>query len=86
MLLLYIFFLALVILLLLPTILLSFVRSILSVFGFNFKHKRTNKSEAKKDNASYTSYDANDRGVKNRHRKKIFDKNEGEYVDFEEIK
>lgn len=84
--LLYILFLILIVLFLLPTILISFVRSILSVFGSNFKHKRTNKNEAKKDNASYTSYDANDRGVKNRHRKKIFDKNEGEYVDFEEIK
>lgn len=86
MLLLYIFFLALVILLLLPTILLSFVRSILSIFGFTFKHNRTHKNDTRKDEASYTSYKTNDTGIKNRHRKKIFDKNEGEYVDFEEIK
>ena len=86
MLLLYIFFFALVILLLLPTILLSIVRSILSIFGFAFKPNRTHKNDTRKDETSYTSYNTKETGVKNRHRKKIFDKDDGEYVDFEEIK
>lgn len=82
----YIFFFVIILLLLLPTILISILKSILSIFGLNFKRNRTRKNSTTKNDASFTNYktsDANDRG---RRRKKIFDKNDGEYVDFEEIK
>ena len=81
----YILFFIIVILLLLPTILISLVTSILSLFGFrknrNFKgYERTGQNTTARDN--YNASVKKD----NRDRKKIFDKNEGEYVDFEEIK
>ena len=82
----YIFLLIVVSLLLLPMILISFVRSILSVFGFNFKRKSTHNKDAKKADTRYAGFDSAASGIKRGKRKKIFDKDDGEYVDFEEIK
>ena len=82
----YIFFFLIVILLLLPTILISIIKSILSIFGLNVKSNRTRKNNTRKNNTSFTNYETNDVDEKKHRRKKIFDKNDGEYVDFEEIK
>ncbi len=70
---------------LLPTILLSVIKSIISIFGFNFNGNRR-KNNTRKNNASFTGNGVNDMNGKKQNRKKIFDKNDGEYVDFEEIK
>lgn len=82
----YIFFFVIVLLLLLPTILIAVIRSILSIFGLNFKRNRTQKNSTTNNDASFTNYKTNDVNNKKHRRKKIFDKNDGEYVDFEEIK
>lgn len=82
----YIFLLLLVFLLLLPTILISIVRSILSIFGLNFTRRKAHKDNYKKNDTQYTSYETGNQNTKKRPRKKIFDKDDGEYVDFEEIK
>ena len=82
----YIFLLIVVFLLLLPMILISFVRSILSVFGFNFMKKNKRKSETRKNDVLHSEYEMRGAGTSKQSRKKIFDKDDGEYVDFEEIK
>ena len=81
-----IFFLVLVLILLLPLILISFVRNILSVFGLNFMRKKRYKNETRKEETIYTGYRTDTGGARKQSRKKIFDKDDGEYVDFEEIK
>lgn len=83
--LLYILFFLLVILVLLPTILISIVRSVLSIFGLNFKRRSQHKNDTRKNGASFTG-GAGTKSSRDGHRKKIFDKDDGEYVDFEEIK
>lgn len=65
---------------------LSLVSSILRLlFGFGRKTNRTNNShntnEQTKESTSY-----NEQKTQTGNRKKIFDDDEGEYVDFEEIK
>lgn len=83
----YIALLILVLLLLLPMVLISFVRSILSsVFGFNIMRKNRHRRDAGKDDAPHTGYETGASGARKQPRKKIFDKDDGEYVDFEEIK
>lgn len=84
--LLYILMLLLFILLLAPVILISFFRGVLSLFGLNFGKGRNRKEETVKRNTAYTRSDSTDDVVKKRPHKKIFDKDDGEYVDFEEIK
>ncbi|MBO5721111.1 MAG: DUF4834 family protein [Bacteroidales bacterium] len=54
----------------------NIIKSIFSGFGFN-RNKKTNKSSNDRNNRTYTSYEK---------RTKVFGPNEGEYVDFEEIK
>lgn len=82
---LYIFFIILILFFLLPTVLFSFIANILSVFGLGRKKSVSKRKEAnwngERDNKTADFNDGN-----NSARKKIFDKNEGEYVDFEEIK
>lgn len=81
-----ILFLGLFILLLIPTIVLSLVMRVLSFFGIG--RKRTYYSQ-------HTTWQTTDTGGKWQHssgqkknagKKVLFEKNEGEYVDFEEIK
>lgn len=84
MIILYILFFAFVILLLLSTILFSFIRNIFSLFGL-----RTRSTQDRNGHAGGTAGNEHDTNVKRdgrRKNKKLFDKNEGEYVDFEEIK
>ena len=54
----------------------NIVRSIFSVFSFRRKN-RTRESTRNNNDRTYTSYEK---------RAKVFGPNEGEYVDFEEVK
>jgi hypothetical protein len=56
------------------------------LFGLNFGKSRNRKEETVKRNTAYTRSESTDDVVKKRPHKKIFDKDDGEYVDFEEIK
>lgn len=83
----FIFFLillAIFIIILVPTFLFSLIRTILSMLGFMFTGRRrrhTSSYESGRQSAeNKTSYSSSTS------RKKMFDKDEGEYVDFEEIK
>ena len=82
-----ILFIILILLLLLPTMLLSIVSNILSLFGLKMgRNSRNKRTETKWENTSGHNAEANGTKEKKRTRKKIFDKDDGEYVDFEEIK
>ena len=68
----------------LPTLLLSVIARILSFFRFKDKRDTHRGGEQYHDNPAYNTHD---NAVRNKRKgKKIFDKDEGEYVDFEEIK
>ena len=54
----------------------NIIRSIFSVFSFRRKYN-SGESTSNNNNRTYTSYEK---------RTKVFGPNEGEYVDFEEIK
>ena len=85
--LLYLFFIILILVFLLPTILLSFISNILSLFGLKMgRNNRNKRTGTKWENTSGHNAEANGTTEKKRTRKKIFDKDDGEYVDFEEIK
>lgn len=82
---LFVFFLILV-----PTILFSVIRTIFSVLGVVFgsrsRGRRARRSDARSSaSENYSHYEKPSSGGAKAH-KKMFDKNEGEYVDFEEIK
>lgn len=69
----------------LPSIIVSLISNILSLFGIRRKSARHDndsgwQGSARTDNPTFT------KEKKNEHRKKVFDDDEGEYVDFEEIK
>ena len=79
------FFIAVIFLLLLPTIILSLISTVMSWFGF--LRRKPGKSKPHGDeHVRYNRGSGN--GGKERKGKqgKLFDKDEGEYVDFEEIK
>ena len=77
----------LLILFLVPTIILSFVSWVLSLFGFRSRNKKYNTGGGSY-NTSNTADDSRtaEQKHKQKEKRKIFDKDEGEYVDFEEIK
>lgn len=82
-------FLAIFIIILIPTFLLSVIRTIVSMLGFLFTGKRRRASSYRDDSDSYyrnNSGETKSRASSSVPHKKMFDKNEGEYVDFEEIK
>lgn len=88
----FIFILILFLVIFIPSLLLTVIARIVSFFSFGSK-KRSERDGAAERNThrTYQSRDAHDahahsqRGKKKQH-KKIFGKDEGEYVDFEEIK
>lgn len=82
----YILFFILIILILLPTILLSLITSILSFFSFRMRKGTPRNGNSGRNETSYTDNNAKKETRKDGRRKKIFDKDDGEYVDFEEIK
>ena len=63
-----------------PTLLLSIVARVLSFFRLGSRKGQAH-GEREHHEARYTHTEP----PKNKNRKKIFDKSEGEYVDFEEI-
>ena len=66
-----------------PTFVMSLITRILSIFKFRDKGNSMHHSRGgERDSHTYDTYDSGNR----KKSKKIFDKNEGEYVDFEEIK
>lgn len=76
---------------LIPTFIFSFIRTLLSMLGFMFtgRRRRTTSSYGKSNSDSgnrYTSNDKHKESASSAPRKKMFDKDDGEYVDFEEIK
>lgn len=75
----------LLLMLLLPAIILSFFSKLLYILGFRRKPHGGQRKEQGWQNAGDKAQSAN-AGKKNEHRKKVFDDDEGEYVDFEEIK
>ena len=83
-------FLAIFIIILIPTFLLSVIRTIISMLGFLFTGKRRRTTSYRNDSDSYyrnTMGETKSRpSSSSAPHKKMFDKNEGEYVDFEEIK
>lgn len=81
-----IIFLIILFLFLIPSIILSLISTILSWFGYSRK-KRENTAYSEGERVNYAKNDATDKkGKKANKRRKLFDKNEGEYVDFEELK
>lgn len=84
-LLLTIFFLVVLFLFLIPTIILSLISTILSWFGVSRK-KRENVAHDGEKRVDYTQNSTGSKKGKKTKRGKLFEKNEGEYVDFEEIK
>lgn len=87
----FIFFLlilAIFIIILIPTILFSVIRTIFSILGFINPARKRRASSSRKE-SGYTRYEqtgGSSSQASASPRKKMFDKNEGEYVDFEEIK
>ena len=82
-------FLAIFIIILIPTFLLSVIRTIISMLGFLFTGKRRRTTSYRNDSDSYyrnTMGETKSRASSSAPHKKMFDKNEGESVDFEEIK
>ena len=63
-----------------PSLLLSLIARIVAFFKFG-----SNRRVEREEDAAHEQHDDRPSG-KQKRQKKIFDKNEGEYVDFEEIK
>lgn len=81
-----------IVLLLIPTIIFSVIRTILSILGFTLHRSPRGNASSRGysqqggTSAGTSSSAHNSSGASRGARKKMFDKNEGEYVDFEEIK
>ncbi len=84
-----IFIIILFLVIFIPSLLLTVIARIVSFFSFGSKRRAEHQGSAERNaHQSYQSHDSHDhkhQGKKKQH-KKIFDKDEGEYVDFEEIK
>ena len=82
-----ILFVGLFLLLLVPAIVLSLVQTVLSWFGVVPKRKRTFYHRTTWNAGGFEERSSESvRREKKTESKKLFDKNEGEYVDYEEIK
>lgn len=87
----FIIFIILVILLLFfffASVILSLVGNVLSLFGFGRKKQNNSggTSYSQTRNDGWNSHNNNSRNAGAKEKKILFDKDEGEYVDFEEIK
>ena len=76
----FIFILFLFFLFLVPTVILSIITRVISIFKTGARRKKSHDDKQRHDTYTHTKTSDNKKG------KKIFDKDEGEYVDFEEIK
>lgn len=89
-----IFILILFLVIFVPSLLLSIVARILDIFSFGRKRRveredgaQRNWQQARDAHSAHDTYDHSGKSRNQNHNhKKIFDKDEGEYVDFEEIK
>ena len=85
------FFLAVAILVVIPAVLLSVIRTVFSVLGVAFGPRRRGRASSSRTaggNSAHSGAAAGERRSAwgDNSRKKLFDKDEGEYVDFVEIK
>ena len=86
------FFLAVAILVFIPAVLLSVIRTVLSLLGITFGSRRRGRASSSRTssgaNSAHSGAAAGERRSAwgDNSRKKLFDKDEGEYVDFVEIK
>lgn len=74
-----------IIFILVPSIILSLIRFLLNIFGrsqSSFRNTNNNQNE-QRNNKKYSTFHTTETTESNK--KKVFDKNEGEYVNFEEI-
>lgn len=80
--------LAIFIIILIPTFLFSLIRTIVSMLAFLFtgKRRRTTSSAGRASGYYEQSSQNRERERSTSSHKKMFDRDEGEYVDFEEIK
>lgn len=81
-----ILFLGLFILLLVPTMILSLIMRVLSSFGIGRKTTNNNQRTGARYQNTEKQWHDSPKQQKNDEKKVLFEKNEGEYVDFEEIK
>ena len=89
-----IFIIILFLVIFIPSLLLTVIARIVSFFSFGSKRRVEREDGAQRNwqqaRGAHSAHDTYDHSGKNRNQnhnhKKIFDKNEGEYVDFEEIK
>lgn len=76
-----------VILILVPSIILGIIRFIITMLGGGGTTSTSYRNTTKRNNAEdYTRFKHNETKSPDGTKKKVFDKNEGEYVSFEEIK
>lgn len=80
-----IFFLILLFVFLLPSLLLSLISTVLSWFGLA-RRKNTDTNFHEDERVRFTRNMSGKKKNRNNKQGKIFDKDEGEYVDFEELK
>ena len=87
-----IFIIILFLVIFIPSLLLSIVARILDIFSFGRKRRveredgaQRNWQQARDAHSAHDTYDHSGK-KRNQNHKKIFVKDEGEYVDFEEIK
>ena len=81
-----IFFLALFLLMLIPSMILSLIMRVLSWFGIGRKRKSYSQRTTWQTNETGKQWQESHGQQKSGEKKILFEKNEGEYVDFEEIK
>ena len=79
-----IFLLILFLVIIVPSLFLSIIARIIAFFNFGSK-RRNDRSNEREANGAHDAHGYKPKDKKKNH-KKIFDKDEGEYVDFEEIK
>ena len=71
-----------------PSIIAGIIRFIITLFGGGgfSSSNRNNSGRNSNSNEGYTRFNRNETTSPDGTKKKVFDKNEGEYVSFEEIK
>ena len=78
------FFVVILFVFLLPSIILSLISTVMAWLGLG--RKRNDAGTRGGERVRYTNANEEDRPRKEKKHKKVFGKDEGEYVDFEEIK
>ncbi len=81
-----ILFLGLFLLMLIPTMILSLIMRVMSWFGIGRKRNSYSQRTTWQTNETGKQWQESHRQRKTGEKKVLFEKNEGEYVDFEEIK